>query len=254
MNSFWRGMWAVVLTTGILPVATRAGTSDVFRLQTTLRGVIQLGTISNGVTSKVIVTTDDLINLAQRRPLGTPVPKTEWLALTSDCPANNQRLIVFDAASASNLVTVGTLSNLTAAAFTRRRDMQTMTQITIADTSDGTNGITGGSFYYRGRLTITTNNCPVSFGGQIMGFLGTTFPLVITNLNCTNFVTCTPPATNCVTNCVEVCVTNCVLDGTTNIVPTAQTFNVIVSPTPLKTGKAIAVLIEDTPPEEPQPE
>ncbi len=244
MNSFCRASLLIGLMLPLAPLPAPAGTSDVFRVQTTLRGVVQIGTVTNGAIAKVIVSTDDLINLAQRRALGTPVPKNELLALTSDCATNNQRLIVFDTATASNLVTIGNLSNLTAAAFTRRRDMETMTQITIADTSDGTNGITGGSFYYRGRLTITTNNCPVSFAGQIMGFLGTTFPLIITNLNCTNFVTCTPPATNCVTNCVEVCVTNCVLDGTTNIVPTAQTFNVIVPPTPIKTGKAIGVLIE----------
>src|SRR5881409_1196728 len=199
MKLSWKIGVLFVLLGAVAPATSSAGTSDVFRLQTTLHGVIQRG-FTNTVISKVMITADDLINLAQRRTLGTPVPKNEVLALASDCPANELRLLVFDSAAGSNLVTIGTFSNLTVATFTRQRRAETLSQLTVADTSDGTNGITGGSFYYHGQINVATNHCPTSFGGQLTGLLGTAFPFVLTNILSTNFVI------SCVTNCVD---TNC---------------------------------------------
>jgi hypothetical protein len=198
----------IVAVVVAVPICVRAGTSDVFRVQTTLTGTIQRGPLSNSVVSKVIISADDLVNLAQRRVLGTPVPKNEILALTSDCSTNDpqpSRLIIFDTAGKSNLLTIGTLSNLTTAAYTRRRYVEAMTKITVDDTSDGTNGITGGSFYYHAKIVVPTNGCPTGFSGQWTGFLGTTFPLTVTNFPCTNFFVNVTE-----TNCVPV--TNLVFD------------------------------------------
>lgn len=227
-----------------VPAVTHAGTSEVFGVQTRINGVIERF-LSNTVISKVVISADDFINLARQRTLGTPVPGNEILALTSDCPSNNLRLIIFDTDTSSNLVTLGTLNHLTTAVYTRRRYMETITQISLDDTSDGTNGITGGSFYYHSRINLGTNNCPTKFSGQLTGLLGTTFPLLLTNHNCTNFVTQIDPGTNCVTNCVTVLLTNCVLDGTITVLPTNQTFDVIIPRAPLATGKPIGTLIEE---------
>jgi hypothetical protein len=248
-------LWRVALTLGLCAFVwasfSLAGTSDVFRLQTTINGVIQRGTSSNGIINKVIITSDDLVNLALARRLGTAVPQNEILALINDCATNNMRLVVFDTAGASNLITIGIFSNLTTAAYTRRHYEETITQVTVADISEGhTNGITGGSFYYHGKIAINTNHCPTSFGGQLTGLLGTAFPFIATNIFSTNFIiSCTLSncmATNCMPDCATNCVTNCVtrLDGVTNIFPAVDAIDVIIPRAPITTGKSVGTLPE----------
>ena len=178
MKLSWR--MAVILGAAgllIVPAALRGGTSDVFHVQMTIAGTAQFGVLSNGVIRKVQITSDDLINLAFGRELGTPVPNNELLTLTSDCLKRDLRLIVFDKVANSNLVTVGTLTNLTVSSYNRKRYVETVSQLTVNDISIGdSNGITGGTFYYHGRFNVATNGCPTRFGGQLTGFLGTAFP------------------------------------------------------------------------------
>ena len=237
----------------LLPITLGAGTSDVFRVQTTLNGSIQFGAGIN----KVKIRTDDLINLAQSRTLGTPVPNNEILALVSNCPSNDFRLIVFDTDTSSNIVTIGTLTNLVTALSTTRRRIETMTLLTVhdistADSNGIVSGITGGSFYYSGRHNIGTNNCPTSFSGQITGYLGTAFPSTCSSNVCSNVFVCV--TSNCVTNdMVVTCDTNCFdradCFSFTNF-PCTGPIDVIIARSALNTGKAIGTLIE----EDPQPE
>lgn len=244
MKSSWR-IGLLLAAAGLLigPSVLRGGTSDVFRVQTTLAGTAQFGVLSNGIIRKLQITSDDFINLALGRQLGTPVPKNELLTLVNDCTTNNLRLTVFDSAAGSNLLTVGTLSNLTASSFTRRKYVETITQLTLNDLSaGGSNGIAGGSFYYHGRIKVTTNGCPTSFGGQLTGFLGTAFPYVATNVFATNFViSCL--STNCGdTNCITSCSNR--VDVVTDIFTAITTFNVIIPRTHITTGKSIGKLVE----------
>ncbi len=223
--------------------------SDVYRIETTLRGSIQEGSFSNGVIRKVKIETDDFINLALHRPLGTTVPKQEVLAIASDCVTNHLRLIVYDKDTSSNLVTVGVMDTLRAIFSQRKNLVETITPLEILDISEGeTNGITSGSFYYHGKINIKTNGCPSKFNGQWTGFLDTVFPATCTNLFCTNYIiSCS--VTNCVvTNCMPDCVTNCVtncttrVDCTTNIFPCVTRYTVIIPRSPISTGKSIGTV------------
>ncbi len=251
MKTSGRIIIGLAITAVVIPVVASAITSDVFRVEMTIRGVIQRGAL----IPKVMITSDDLINLAQHRVLGADVPNNEMLALVNNCDTNLLRLIIFDTATSSNLVTIGSFSDLRTVSSTRKHEERTIAQLSIPDisgvaTNGATNGITGGSLYYHGKITIDTNGCATSFGGQLTGFLDTAFPMICTNINCTNFtVSCT--LTNCIlTNCMPDCVTNCTtncttrLDCTTNIFPCADAITVIIPRAPITTGKSRGKLIE----------
>src|SRR5439155_1198448 len=80
MKSSWRiASWLLVAGLTFLAASVRADTSDVFRLDIGLQGVIEGGVTSNSTIEKVKIRDVDLINLAQGRTLGTPVPKNEVL-------------------------------------------------------------------------------------------------------------------------------------------------------------------------------
>jgi len=253
MKSSWRiALGLVVIGIVVVPATMRGITSDVFRVTTTFQGVIQSGPFSNSIIEKVKIRSEDLVNLAQGRTLGTPVPKNEILAFANDCLVD-LRLIVYDTDTSSNLVTIGQAIDLSTAFSSRRKYEETIHSFSINNTSPGgagSNGIVGGSFYYHGKININTNFCPTSFGGQFTGVLRTAFPFIATNIFCTNFVdSCT--ITNCVlTNCMPVCVTNCTTncvshsDCWTNIFPAVELIPVIIPRSPISTGKKIGTLVE----------
>ena len=239
--------WRITLTLAaagllILPLVLRGNTVDVFRVQTTWNGVIERGSESNSLTEKVVITADDLVNLAQHRTLGTPVPKNEVLALLNDCATESAQLIIYDTAAGSNRVTVGALSNLTTATSHRKRTEETITQLTINDVSTvdsngQTMGLTGGSFYYHGKISINATGCPTSFGGQLTGLLGTAFPSICSSNYSTNiFFTV---LTNCVTNVVVMCETNIVAQphGFLTNFPCTDAITVIIPRAPITTGR-----------------
>lgn len=240
-----------VLGGSLVPVSLWGFTSDVFRVDTTLQGVIQNGIYSNSTIEKVKIRSEDLVNLAQGRTLGTPVPKNEILAFANDCLVN-LRLIVYDSDSSSNLVTIGQAIDLETAFSSRKKYEETIHAFNIYNTTPGgagSNGIIGGSFYYHGKININKDFCPTKFGGQFTGVLRTAFPFIATNVFCTNIIlSCT--LTNCVitniaSDSVTNCTTNCVtqVDCWTNIFPAVQLYNVIIPRSPISTGKKIGTLI-----------
>ena len=250
MKSLWSiALWMFAF--GLVPVSTRGDTSEVFRVDTTLQGVTQSGPVSNSVIEKVKIESEDLVNLAQGRTLGTPVPKHEILAFANNCLVN-LRLIVYDTDTSSNLVTIGQAVDLSTAFSSKKKYEETIHSFSINNTTPGgagSNGIVGGSFYYHGKIDIDKDFCPTRFGGQFTGFLRTAFPFIATNVFCTNFIdSCTLTncvLTNCMPDCVTNCVTNCVthVDCWTNIFPSVELINVIIPRSPISTGKKIGTLI-----------
>ena len=83
----WFQLGAVMLVAGILLAASsQAGTSDVYRLQTTIKGVTQWDLHNDpGIprAQAVQIRDVDLINLGLGRPLATPVPANEKLGLVT---------------------------------------------------------------------------------------------------------------------------------------------------------------------------
>src|SRR5207244_2983491 len=119
MNSSWRiALGLVIIGAVVFPATMRGVTSEVFRVDTILQGVIQSGPISNSTIEKVKIRAEDLVNLAQGRTLGTPVPKNEILAFANDCLVD-LRLIVYDTDTSSNLVTIGQAVDLSTAFSSR---------------------------------------------------------------------------------------------------------------------------------------
>ena len=251
MKSLWRIALGLVVIGVVVAPATMAGiTSEVFRVTTTLQGVIQNGPVSNSVIEKVKIRSEDLVNLAQGRTLGTPVPKNEILAFANDCLVN-LRLIVYDTDTSRNLVTIGQAVDLSTAFSSKKKYEETIHAFNIYDTTPGgagSNGIVGGSFYYHGKINIDKDFCPTKFGGQFTGVLRTAFPFIATNIFCTNFVESTT-LSQCMTNCNPDCVVNCktntisYADCWTNIFPSVELINVIIPRSPISTGKKIGTLI-----------
>lgn len=240
--------WYAVLSVNAIAVAVQADTADVFRVDTTLHGIIERGGTRSSVNQKVKITTEDLINLAQARDLGTPVPQNEILAIVNDCSTNDPaptQLVIFDTTTSNDLVVIGTLTNLTSAIAFRKRSQETITQLSIndihvTDTNGVLHGVTGGSFFFHEVNQIDTNACPKRFGGQLTGFLGTAFPstchsnvLTISTTNCVD----------CVTNCPDCCASN-TCHITTNVMavtfPCTDAINVIIPRSPLTTGGSIS--------------
>jgi hypothetical protein len=251
MKSLWSiALWLFVIA--VAPSPSRGDTSDVFRLKTTLRGVVQSGPISNSVIEKVKINDEDLVNLAQGRALGTPVPGNEVLAFANHCLVN-LRLIVYDTTTSRNLVTIGQFADLSTAFSSKKRYEETIHALAINDTTLGnpgaSNGITGGSFYYHGKINIDTNFCPTKFDGQFTGVLRTAFPFIATNIFCTNYVD-SITLSKCTTNCTPDCVVNCKTntnshsDCTTNIFPSVELIPVIIPRSPISTGKKIGTLVD----------
>jgi hypothetical protein len=248
MKSLWRLLFVVCC---LAPVTSRGVTSDVFRLKLTLSGVIQSGPFSNSIIEKVKINEEDLVNLAQGRTLGTPVPANEILAFANDC-LTRLRLIVYDSSTSQKLVTIGEAVDLSTAVSSRRKYEETMHAFAINNTTPGgagSNGIVGGSFYYHGKNHINTNFCPTSFGGQLMGVLRTVFPYIATNIFCTNYID-SITLTKCATNCTPICVVTCKTNVQSHSECWTNTFNsieildVIVPRAPLNTGKKIGTLVE----------
>jgi hypothetical protein len=234
-----------IISGGVVPVTLRGETTaEVFRLNTTLQGYIQNGPASNSSIEKVKIRAEDLVNLAQGRTLGTPVPKNEILAFANHCLVDLS-MIVYDTDSSKKLVTIGQAFDLSTALSSRKNYEETIHAFNIYNTAPGgagSNGIFGGSFYYHGRIPINKDFCPTSFGGQFTGVLRTAFPFIATNYLCTNFiVSCTT------SNCVNGnCSTNCVgySDCWTNIYPSVELLDVIIPRSPVSTGKKIGTLVE----------
>src|SRR5258706_5767412 len=126
MKSSWRiALGLVIVGVVVVPVTMRGITSEVLRVNTTLEGVIQSGPASNSIIEKVKIRAEDLVNLAQGRTLGTPVPNNEILAFANDCLVD-LRLIVYDTDASSNLVTIGQAVNLSTAFSSRKKYEETI--------------------------------------------------------------------------------------------------------------------------------
>ena len=228
----WFKFGVVILAAGLLLTAkSGAGTSDVFRLQTTIKGVTQWDLNQNPGTPRahaVQIRDVDLINLGLGQPLNTAVPATEHLALVTQCASNDMRIIVYDTSTSNNLATIGSLQtvnvieNLRGNRYTR--NIISALTFNFAN-SNASNELTGGIFFAAGSIISDTNQCLISYHANIMGTLGSSFFF-------TNTV---------VTNIVDITVTNTI----TNTYYAVSNFTVNVSSTALSAGgKKLGTLIE----------
>jgi len=200
----WLKFGAVTLVAGLLLAAkSNAGTSDVFRLQTTIKGVTQWDLNHNpGIPriQAVEIRDVDLINLGRGRPLTTTVPANEHLALVTQCGNTDMRIIVYDKAAQSNLVTIGNLQTVSVieSLKNRRYTRNVISELTFNFASTNpTNELAGGMFFAAGSILADTNGqCVISYHANILGALGSSF--FFTNSIVTNVVDLT--VTNTVTN------------------------------------------------------
>ena len=239
----WLRIGLVGLAAGLLPVGSaRAGTSDVFQLQTVIHGVPQWDKNNDpGVPLiwPVEIRDVDLINLGLGRPLTTAVPNNEKLGLVTQCVSNDMRIIVYDTAAQSNLVTLGDLQAVSVVEGLRghRLTRNVVAELTFRFAGTPTTGLTSssladllghlvtGSFIATGTAVSDTNSCLLHYSTQIAGALGTSF--FFTN--------------SIVTNIVDLTVTNTI----TNTYAVVSNFTVNVSSTTLTAGgKKLGTLIE----------
>ena len=110
----WLQMGAGAVLAGLLLASgSQAGTSDVYRLQTVIRGVTQWDLNNNPGTPRaatVQIRDVDLINLGLGQPLTNHVPANAHLALVTQCASDDMRIIVYD--GTRNLMTIGKLQTV----------------------------------------------------------------------------------------------------------------------------------------------
>ena len=193
---------AVTLVAGLLLAArSEAGTSEVFRLQTAIKGVTQWDLKNDpGVprAAAVQLRDVDLINLGRGRPLTDKVPSHEHLALVTQCASNDMRIIVYDDSTQSNLVTIGNLQavSVVESLKNKRYTRNIISELTFNFASAASNGLAGGMFFASGNVIADTNQCLISYHANIMGALGSS--LFFTNMIVTNIADIT--VTNTITN------------------------------------------------------
>jgi hypothetical protein len=197
MKSSWRiALGLVVIGIVVVPATMRGITSDVFRVSTTLQGVIQSGPASNSIIEKVKIQSEDLVNLAQGRTLGTPVPKNGIglrERLSRDFAADHLRHGYLE-----QLGAIGQAIDLSTA-FPAEKYEETIVSLDPATPPQraGFSSIVGGGFYYHGKININTSHPPVS--ADNIGVAG--FPFIATNVFCTNYID-SVTLTKCMTNCI----------------------------------------------------
>ena len=228
----WLQLSAVTMVAGWLLAATaEAGSSDVYRLQTTIKGVTQWDLNNNPGTPRaqaVQIREVDLINLGRGRSLTNPVPSNEHLALVTQCGNNNLRIIVYDKTTQSNLATIATLQAVSAIDNLKgkRNTRNLISEVTFNFAkTNATNELSGGICFAAGSLLSDSNQCFISYHANILGALGSSFFF-------TNTV---------VTNIVDITVTNTI----TNTYFSVSNFTVNVSSTVLTAGgKKLGTLVE----------
>ena len=227
----WLRIGLGILAAGLLSVGpVDAGTSDVYRLQTLIKGVTQWDYQDDPGAPRaqtVKITDQQLINLGRGRPMITVVPEHERLALVTQCANNNMRIIVYNDETHSNLVTLGNLQavsvveSLKGKRFTRN----VISELEFTFAGSTSNGLAGGLFFAAGSIIADTNQCLISYQANIMGALGSS--LFFTNM--------------IVTNIVDITVTNTI----TNTYMVVSNFTVNVANTTLTAGgKKLGTLIE----------
>ena len=199
----WLKLGAVtVVAVWLLVGNSPAGTSDVYRLQTLIKGETQWDLNNNPGTprtAKIQIRDVDLINLGLGQPLTTPVPTHEHLALVTQCANNDMRIIVYDDTMQSNLVTIGRFQTVSAIESLRgtRYTRNVISELTFNfATTNVSNELAGGIFFAAGSILSDSNQCLLSYHANIIGALGSSF--FFTNTIVTNIVDIT--VTNTITN------------------------------------------------------
>ena len=226
----WMGTLCLAIGLWVVGIAL-AGTSEVFRVRGTIKGVIQFGNTNDNFTQKVKITRDDLINLALGRDQGTRVPANEELALGSRCDINLMKMFVYDTSAESNLATISFLNPVHTVFTDKKREM--ISEFLVPGAGNSSNGLAGGTLLMYVNFDVNKNdNCLKKWTGNMLGVLdvllpGTNLTLVVS----TNIVGNT---TNTVTNVVAVA--------------TGVDFPVVIPTVTYKTqGKKIGTLIEPGP-------
>ena len=159
--------WGVgaVLAGWLLAAQSTAGTSDVFRLQTLIKGTKN----NPGAPATVIQLTDaQLISLA-----GQPLNNSIYLALVTQCANNDLRIIVYDQATQRNLLTIGNLQTVSVVENLRgtRYTRNVISELTFTATNGAAELFTGGICYAAGSILSDSNQCFRSYRANIIGAL-----------------------------------------------------------------------------------
>ena len=152
-----------------LPATALAQSTEVYVLKVSLSGALQDDdSDGNPVIRRARIDGDDLVNLALGQPLGTPVGDTEILGLAVAC--NQMSLVVYDTATSTILLTIGTLDVKDTATNLRREVF--MAEIDISTIGGGLNNIDDGELMFGGRATLDEFGCYTAVRANGMGVLG----------------------------------------------------------------------------------
>ena len=163
---FWVGGAAVVVGAAVSVWAITLNTRT-FRAVTSMVGVIQDTNLAGKPQYEFeTLQGHDLVNLALGTPLDT-VRSNQVMALEVNCDSSAMKLVVYDKAAGSNLVTFATSSSVDVvqqqdndtAAFPNRERF--VARLDVAPTGNATDGFVGGYLTVAGRLHLNpTNGCP----------------------------------------------------------------------------------------------
>lgn len=159
----------VVLGLAGLTISAQAGgvSTSLLSITGNLSGSSDAG---GGVVLKQTIDQDAIINLAQGRSLGTPVPANEVLALLLECGGTNATLLVFDTTSGSNLVTLATSGGVVQVNSATKGIAGIPFQINSV--GDGQNGIQSGTVVLNLKTSVS-GGCVTKFSAAVSGVLDT---------------------------------------------------------------------------------
>ena len=164
--------WGVgaVLAGWLLAAQSPAATSDVFRLQTLIKG-----TKNNpgAPATTLTITETQLSNLSLGLPVDNPAPANVRLGLVTRCANNDLRIIVYNQATQSNLVTIGNLQTVSVVENRRgtRYTRNVISELTFTVPTGAAELFTGGICYAAGSILSDSNQCFLSYHANIIGAL-----------------------------------------------------------------------------------
>ena len=170
MKSWFQWGVGAVLAGWLLAAQSTAGTSDVFRLQTLIKGTKN----NPGAPATTLTITDtQLINLSLGLPVNNSAPADVRLGLVTHCASNDLRIIVYNQATQSNLVTIGNLQTVSVVESLRgtRYTRNVISELTLTVTNGTAELFTGGICYAAGSILSDSNQCFRSYRANIIGAL-----------------------------------------------------------------------------------
>jgi hypothetical protein len=150
-------------------------TNEVSKVRTNGITIYVTNEVVNAEILSVVMNSDDVVNLAMGRNLGTKLPKNEILGVTTRCGDGVLEWVVYDKDQTTILKTIGQFTpQLRAAGQKKKKDsLEDISILTIFPTGSITNAFVDGSLSADVQSELDTNGCMKSANITMIGWWNT---------------------------------------------------------------------------------